>query len=776
MREKILFDSNWKFHFGDFNIDYPKAKGPVYTQSKTETMKWGPAAWEYDDNSDSYGEGLLTTDYWEEVDLPHDYIIGQTPDKKNNNTLGFFDYQNAWYRKRFFLDETDAGKRIVLFFEGIATNSTIYLNGCLLKHNFCGYNSFEVDITDFVVFDRENVLAVYVDTTHHEGWWYEGAGIYRHVWLIKTDMTAVDLWGVYINPVKEENGWKVNIETTVLNEHIHEDKVTAVTEIRDAGQKTIAKTEEAEVCISPKDKAVLNSFVYLENPQIWDIDSPNLYYAVTTIKRGGEVIDSVTDRFGFRTFRFDAEKGFFLNGKPLKIKGVCCHQDYGISGKAVPDNVQRYKIELMKEMGANAYRTAHYPHSEATMDALDELGLLVMDETRWFTSTDEGKAQLEMLLKRDRNRPSVILWSVGNEEPLHNTLRGKKIAESLKAFVKKYDTTRPVTTAVSHEAHLAPVMETVDVIGVNYQLEHYDEIHRKFPEVPFVASECCATSTTRGWYFDDSVQRGYINAYDHDMNNWFLSREHTWQFIMEREWVSGGFQWAGIEHRGETMWPRLCSQAGAVDLFLQKKDAFYQNQSLWSDKPMLHILPHWNFDGREGEDIDVWAYTNCEEAELFVNGKSFGTKKRGKHSHLEWKVPYECGEIRAKGMIRGDVVTETCIETSEKPVRLNLQLENKVSEANGRDFALVTCFLTDDKGIRVPNAEGYVISFDTNSLGTIVGTGSDVCDHTPVICCDRKMRAGSCSAAIKVGTAPGTLKIYASAQGLKSAMLEIELK
>lgn len=776
MREKILFDDDWKFRFGDINIEFPKTKGPVYMQSKTETMKWGPAAWDYDDNSDSYGAGILNTDCWEKISLPHDYIISQTPDIRNNNTLGYFDYKNAWYRKHFTLSESDKDKRIVLFFEGIATNSIIYLNGCIVKRNFCGYNSFEADITDFAVFDRENVLAVYVDTSHHEGWWYEGAGIYRHVWLVKTAMTAVDLWGVYIKPTKHEKNWTVDIETTVRNDSVLDDAVTVSTSIKDANGKVIAETGEAEINIKAKCKEVAIREVCVENPNLWDIDVPYLYNAETIVKRGEKTIDKVTDRFGFRTFRFDAETGFYLNEKNLKIKGVCCHQDYGITGKAVPDNIHRYKVQLMKEMGANAYRTSHYPHSEATMDALDEMGLLVMDETRWFSSAEDGREQLEMLIKRDRNRPSVILWSVGNEEPLHATERGRRIAESLVAEIKKYDSTRPVTTAVSYDAHTAPVMEAVDIIGVNYQFEHYEELHKKFPNVPIVSSECCATGTTRGWYMDDCPQRGYINAYDHDTNNWFRGREGTWKFLMERKWVAGGFQWAGIEHRGETLWPRLCSQSGAVDLFLQKKDAFYQNRSLWLDVPMIHLLPHWNHAGHEGDIIDVWAYTNCEEAELYLDGESLGICKVEPFSHAEWRVPYKSGRLAVVGRIGGKNVAGDFAETSGTAAELKLRLENSVSEANGSDMAIITCYCVDRKGRVVPDAEGYMISFCTNSLGEIVGTGSDVSDHTEVTSPDRRMRAGLCSAAVRVGTEEGDLKVYAASPGLGKASLTIKLK
>ena len=596
MREKILFDDNWKFHYGDINVNFPRTKGPIYTQSKTERMKWGPATYNCNDCSDSFSTTSDScTDYWEDVTLPHDYIISQTPNINNNSTLGYFEYKNAWYRKSFKLEENDKSRRITLYFEGIATHATVYVNGCLMKHNFCGYTSFEVDITDIAFFNKKNVIAIYVDTSQHEGWWYEGAGIYRHVWLVKTDLIAVDLWGVYINPQKESDDiWNVDIETIVINERINDEDIQLESTIIDKKKNEIASVYD-EISINAKDKFTLKQNVSVNNPLLWDIEEPNLYEMITKIFKDGVEIDRVITRFGFRTMKFDQNKGFFLNGKNLKIKGVCCHQDYGITGKAVPDNVHRYRIELLKQMGANAYRTAHYPHSEATMDALDELGFLVMNETRWFESTTEGKEQLEMLLKRDRNRPSVIIWSIGNEEPFHLTEQGKRIANTLKSFVKKHDTSRPVITAISNDPINSTVIDKMDMIGVNYNLDQYDDIHKKYPNMPFVSSECCATGTTRGWYLDNCESRGYIKGYDHDTNLWFLGREKTWKFFMTREWVSGGFQWAGIEHRGETQWPRLCSQSGAIDLFLQK-DAFYQNKSHWVTEPMgisFSLEPFW---------------------------------------------------------------------------------------------------------------------------------------------------------------------------------------
>ena len=777
MREKLLFDDNWIFHQGDLDNSIPVDKGPIYMQSKTETMLWGPASINYIGAYDNYRtDREVSRDAWYPVTLPHDYIITQRPEEKNNNTLGFFKYENAWYRKEFYLDQSDKNKRLTLFFEGIATWATIYVNGIIMKHNFCGYNSFEVDITDVVKFEgKKNVLAVYVETTHHEGWWYEGAGIYRHVWLTKTDTVSVDLWGVYVVPTKRDDGdWDIAIETTVRNDRYNDVKVRALSTVLDMDGGAVL-TLEGEGEASLRDKAVLKYASILRDVHLWDIDDPYLYTLRTDIYVGEELVDTYDTRFGCREFVLDSKKGLFLNGRHVVIKGVCAHQDQGLFGKAVPDNVQRYKIELCKEMGANGYRTSHYPHCEVTMDALDELGFIVMDETRWFSSSEESIEQLEMLVKRDRNRPSVLFWSVGNEEPHHVTEEGRRICKAMMSRIRKLDNSRVVMTAVCHTPEVATVYDELDAIGINYNLNRYDEVHEKYPEKAIFASECCASSTTRGWYDDTVFATGYISAYDKDSADlWFLGREKTWKFLREREWVLGGYQWIAFEHRGETTWPRLCSQAGAIDLYLQKKDAFYQNLSHWTDEPMVHLMPHWNFEGREGEKLRVVAYTNCDELELFLGGKSLGRKAIEKYGHGEWQVAYEPGKILVNAYRDGKLVATDFKETTGKAVALKLRLDNKVDGANGRDAAIVTCYCVDAEGREVPNAAPYV-RFHCNTLGKIVGTGSDVCDHNPVPDTARQMRAGRIGVALQVGSTKGELKLYAEADNLASAWLSIEL-
>ncbi len=777
MRQDELFDNGWLFHLGDIETPFPSVKGPAYVTSKTQRMKSGPASVAYNDRPDDYrmdDEKEIECERWINVTLPHDFLIMQPVDAKNNNAFGFVQRQNGWYRKHFTVPKEDEGKRITLLFEAVATHATVYLNGCLMKHNFCGYTSFEVDITDMLKYGEDNVLAVYVVTKDcHEGWWYEGGGIYRHVHLIKTSPVCIELWGVYAmpRPDRERGGWYVPIETAVLNETYEDKHVCARTRIEGADGEILCEAD-GECDIPLREKRIIKYTATAGSPLLWSTDEPNLYRVITDIYYDGVLTDTYVTRCGFRDVVMDANEGLFINGKHTTIRGVCAHHGCGLTGKAVPDNIMRYQVQLLKDMGVNGFRTSHYPHGEATMDALDELGFLVMDETRWFESTDEGKEQLTMLMKRDRNRPSVIFWSVGNEEPHHCTPEGKRIARSLMALAHKLDSTRCIMTAVDHPER-ATVYDELEAIGVNYNIQRYDEFHAKYPNKPFFSSEFCATGTTRGWYFDDDSERGHISAYDHDTNDYFVSREKSYK-LTDRKWIMGGYQWTGLEYRGEAQWPRLCSQSGAIDLFLQKKDAFYQNRSFFTEEPMVHLLPHWNWSGFENEDIRVFAYTNCDEVALLLNGKEIGRRSVERFGHAEWQVRYVPGTLKAIAYRNGKEVAHDTRITSEKPHRLRLRLDNEAPQPNGRDMAIVTCWVEDENGIAVPDASPTV-SFMTNSLGHIHSTGSDVSDHVPLNSPDRRMYAGLVTAAVQVGDQKGTLKVYATSPGLVSAVLNIEL-
>ncbi len=767
MAEKRSLDFGWLFHEGDIHQPPAADKANSYLTAKTEHMLTGPASLHYHPRTASCLES------WQDVDLPHDYIIAQRPTPQHNNALGYFHYRNAWYRHIFTIPAEDEGKRLVLRFEGVATHATIYLNGCLIARSFTGYTPFEADISALALYGSENLLAVYVETGDHEGWWYEGAGIYRHVWLIVSQPVAVDSYGIWVNPAKEGDSWRLPAEITLRNDGETEADVRVYCQTIDETGRTAADFEITAL-LPPGQCTVVKGETKITGPKIWDILSPHLYTFRATVFVAGQQTDCAETRFGFRTLGWSVEDGFLLNGRRVQLQGVCCHQDYGLTGKAMPDRVHRYRLRRLKEMGANAYRAAHYPPAEASMDAMDELGILCMDEVRWFSTSQEALEQLEILIKRDRNHPSVVIWSLGNEEPLHAEARGERIARKMASVVRRMDPTRPITTAVCHDPANAPVHNVCDMLGINYNWPVVDKLHANFPDKPVVYAECCAVGTTRGWYLPDDPGRGYLTAYDHPTGMFVVDREDTWKGIMARPWITGGFQWAGIEHRGETYWPRLCSQSGALDLFLQPKDAYYQNMSHWTGAPMIHLLPHWNLPGREGEEIQVWAYTNCAEAELFLNGVSQGRQSIEEYGHGCWTVPYTPGEIRAIGYLDGKEVAEDQRQTTGAPVSLHLRLEDGDLRADGQDMAILTCWCEDAEGRFVPDASPMV-HFNTNDLGVIVGTGSDVCDHTPVPSRDRKMRAGLISVAVRCGKTPGTLRVYANSPGLKAVRLDIPL-
>lgn len=387
--------------------------------------------------------------------------------------------------------------------------------------------------------------------------------------------------------------------------------------------------------------------------------------------------------------------------------------------------------------------------------------------------------ELDTLVRRDRNHPSIIMWSIGNEEPWVKTEAGRRISVTMKRYIKKLDVSRPVTAAVCHEPEKAIGVEPLEILGINYNFSAYEIVHRTYPELPLVASECCATSTTRGWYSADWQEKGYYSAYDKDTTDSFLGREKSWKFFMNHPYIMGCYQWDAIEHRGESIYPRLCSQAGAIDLYLQKKDAFYQNQSHWKSEPMVHLMPHWNYEGLEGEIVRVVAYTNCEKVELFLNGRSVGERMIERYGHGEWQVPFEAGILEAIAVATDGTKVTDIIETSGVPTKLRLRLEDGDDvgdgiKADGRDVAIITCYCEDALGRKVPDASPEV-AFLTNGMGKVLGTGSDISDEIPPCSSIRKMRAGLCSAVIQSGTEKGTLEIRALAEGLLPGILKIEL-
>ncbi len=779
MSKRIAFNDNWLFFDGEIETPQAPDKGPSYCQAKTEHYLAGPASIHFPDAVDHFltpgMKAEINLRKTQSVTLPHDYIITQVPEEKRNKAWGFFDYHPAWYRKHFIIDEKDKDKRVVLYFEGVADHATVYFNGVYMYDNYEAHTPFEIDLTDFIRFGEDNVIAVHVECGTGEGWWYQGGGIYRNVWLEYNDPVSVARYGVYVHPDKKSGkNWNTPVETEIRNDNYRDVTVKVNTKLVAEDGAVIGEAEE-KIEVPARSIGSVSQNILVKAPALWDIDTPVLYKAVTTLTVGRRVTDVQETSYGYREISYSPETGFYLNGRNVKLQGVCGHGDYGLTGLAVPESVFRYKAQLIKDMGANAYRCSHYAQAEYWMDEMDRRGIVVMDETRWFSSAPAALNDLRILMKRDRNHPSIIMWSIGNEEPFFITEQGARISRALYAEANKLDKTRPILTANDKDPEVATVYQYSDIVGVNYHMELFDKLHSMYPEKPILSTENTATGTSRGWYHDNVSSLGRISSFDHDTNAWFLSREKTWQYILDRSWLMGGMQWIAFEHRGEAEWPRLCSVSGAIDLYLQKKDAFYQNQSFWLDRPMIHVLPHWNHPGMEGKKIPVWAYTNCEEAELFVNGRSAGRVSIQPVQHAEWNVTYRPGTIEVVGYNNGEIVCRDVQETTGLPVSLKLIPEN-AGDVKPGDVLLLTCVALDEEGREVPDAAIDRILFYSDGGSAVIGTGSDHTDHVPPRMNARSMYAGRVSVAVKTGEKGGKIRVYAESAGLASGVIELTVK
>ncbi len=723
-RERLLMDPGWRFHHGDIPTGRPHNLGETFSWVKGGTAH-GAADPDFDDSG------------WQRVDLPHDWVIEGQFDPKENVTHGFLPTGIGWYRKTFELPAEDEGRRLWLEFDGIFRNSTVWLNGHYLGHHLSGYTSFHYDITDVAHYGEKNVLAVRVDATECEGWWYEGAGIYRHVWLVKTDPLHVAHWGTFVtatvaDPLDPEQA-EVVIRTEVTNGYDKDMSCKLESTIVDADGNEVATSQSRETIVS-REMQQFRQTVDVGSPHLWSVDDPYLYRVLTTVKSNGRITDTYETTFGIRTLKFDAEKGFFLNGKPLKLKGTCNHQDHAGVGTAVPDHLQEYRIRLLKEMGSNAYRCAHNPPTPEVLDACDHLGMLVMDENRFLDSSAERLADLESMVRRDRNHPSIILWSTSNEESLQRSPVGARIVATMADLVRKLDPSRPVTAAM-HDSWGSAFSDALDVQGCNYFPEDYDDYHQNHPHQPVIGSETSGTSTTRGIYVTDR-QAGYVSAYNREANAFGASTtaEYGWRMIADRPWMGGTFVWTGFDYRGEPTpyeWPCINSQLGMMDMCGFPKDNYYYYQSWWSDETVLHIFPHWNWAGREGEEIDVWCYSNCDRVELFLNGESLGTQEIQPNGHLEWKVPYAPGTLLAVGYRNGEEIARAAVETTGPAAGIQLDPDRKIIRADGQDVVIVNVSVRDEQGRVVPTADNN-IHFQVSDNATVLGMGNgDPSSHEP---------------------------------------------
>ena len=721
---------------------------------------------------------------WRQVDLPHDWAVDlpfvNQPHlaSRGYKPLGreFSESSIGWYRREFEIPSNDQGRRLCVEFDGVYRDSLVLFNGFYLGQNFSGYAPFQFDLTDFVRYGEKNVLVLRVDATLGDGWFYEGAGIYRHVWLVKTGPLHVSPWGTYVRSQPEARGAmaRVSISTEVRNASDADRLCRVISQIRDADGKVAATATSVTESVKAGSSREFQQLAAVENPTLWSIEQPHLYHLVTTLESEGAAVDQYDTAFGIRSLRFDADKGFFLNGQPVKIQGTCNHQDHAGVGTALPDRIQFYRIERLKAMGSNAYRTSHNPPTPELLDACDRLGMLVIDETRMMSSAPEGLSQLERLIRRDRNHPSVVVWSLANEEPEQGTSTGARILASMKRLARQLDPSRPVTAAMDAGwGH--GISAVVDVQGFNYHDHAIDDFHKKFPQQPTVGTETASTVSTRGIYKND-YQRGYVSAYDVNYPLWAATAETWWKIYAERPWVAGGFAWTGFDYRGEPTpyeWPCINSHFGIMDTCGFPKDNYFYYQAWWTPEPVLHLFPHWNWAGREGEEIEVWVHSNLDRVELLLNGRSLGTQEVPRFSHAAWKVKYAPGTIEARGFKAGRQVLTATHATTGTPARIALRPDRARIAADGEDVSLIAVEVQDGQGRVVPTA-GNEITFRITGNGRLIGVGngdpsSHESDHGNV----RSAFNGLAMAIVQASKEPGDLTVEASSPGLELASLRI---
>lgn len=730
--ERESFDNDWKFAFGnasdpakDFGcgteyFNYLTKANSIHNEGpyspKFDEAKWGVE--------------------WKDVTLPHDWVVDLpfSPDASHSHgykTVGYKYPETSvgWYRKTFHIPEEDLGKHLSLQFDGIFRDAKVWVNGFYLGGEPSGYATQTYDISEYLNYGGDNTIAVRADATLEEGWFYEGGGIYRHVWLDKTDPVHVATDGVFVSADLSEPYDKatVTVETTVDNKGLTTCGYTLRQTLTGPDGKETALGEITETDVPAKTSRTSTATVTIENPTLWSLENPAMYELVTEVVKDGEVVDTHKTRTGIRDIRFDADNGFFLNGKHVKLKGVNMHQDHAGVGTSIPDALQAYRLRELKKYGVNAYRASHNPMTPEMLDACDSLGILVIEENRLTGVNDEHIRLLKKMIQRDRNHPSIILWSIGNEEwGTEWNDYGTRISETMREYCHRFDPSRPMTMATSGGP---TVIVPVDVAGYNYILQNPVEQHRKdYPQRKAVGSEETTGTGARGIYYDDHAN-GYMKAINRTKSgpdSLYNAIERGWKFYDERPWLGGLFYWTGFDYRGESnpmVYPATNSQFGLLDYCGFPKDEAYYIKSWWTDEPVLHIFPHWNLQGHEGEEVDVWAYSNMDEVELFVNGKSAGRQAMPKNGHLSWTTTYAPGSLRAVGYKNGKKAMETKIETTGQPAQLRLSADRGTIKADGKDVSVVTVSVLDSKGRVVPTAD-IKLDLSIDGAANILGVGN----------------------------------------------------
>ena len=788
VRETIRLDDGWKFAFG--NAADPKKDfgcGTEYFNYLTKANSIhneGPYAANFNDST------------WQEVKVPHDWVtILPYADVASHShgykTVGYKYPETSvgWYRKTINIPACDLGKHIALQFDGIFRNARVWFNGFYMGTEPSGYATQVYDVTEYVNYGGDNLICVRADATLEEGWFYEGAGIYRDAWLMKSAAVGVAPFGTFVYADLKQPYDKVTIyvETEVNNHSLTTQQCEVSHRLLDADGREVAKSESSTIML--RAKQTLNSqplTLNLNAPHLWSPADPYLYKVETMVKVDGRVTDVYETTTGIRDIEFDADRGFLLNGQPLKLKGVNMHQDHAGVGAAIPDALQAWRIKQLKKMGCNAYRASHNPMTPALLDICDREGILVIDENRLTGINEEHLRLLERMIKRDRNHPSVILWSNGNEEwGMENTIQGTRIAAAMREYTLLLDPTRHSTIA---NAGGREMVKGLDVVGFNYIVQNdVDNQKKNNPTWKIVGTEETTGCGTRGWYFKDEKYPGRMVSLNRTMEqNYENIIERGWKFYDERPWAAGLFYWTGFDYRGEPnplSYPAHDSEFGILDYCGFPKDEAYYLKSWWTDEPVLHIFPHWNLQGHEGEEVEVWAYSNCDEVELTVNGKKLGRQPMPRNGHLKWKAVYQPGRVEATGYKNGKRILTKTIETTKAAAKVVLKADRHQIAADGQDMAIVNIELHDQKGRFVPNA-CPVLTFCLEGDASIIGCGngdpsylgSDHPDKQPCHTFSIPAFNGRAQVLIQSGKLPSTVTLKCTADGLKYGLLTITTK
>ena len=715
---------------------------------------------------------------------------------------GYINAGTGWYRKEFRLPGNIQGKRVFVDFDGVYMDSDVWLNGVHLGNRPYGYSSFQYELTPYLKFNGgRNVLAVRARVQQPCSRWYSGAGIYRHVRLTITDPVHLTHWGTYVTtPAVTENEATVRVETEVQNQSVTPQQVTLETAVVDDGGIEVTYSSSA-LMVKPDSTVIFEQLLKVPNPKLWSLEDPRLYRVESSVRTNDRTVDGVVTPFGIRAFEFTTDKGFFLNGKHVDIKGVCDHHDLGSLGSAVHKRAIERQLEILKSMGCNAIRTSHNPPDPALLDLCDRMGFVVMDEAfdewkrpktmfgygRFFDEWSER--DLSDMIHRDRNHPSIILWSIGNEIPEQESANAYEMSKRLVDICHREDPTRPVTSACNTPAAAFAngFSKPLDVVGVNYQLPFYQTLKGK---AKLIGSETASAVSSRGEYNlvrdGDTLKivrelNNQCTSYDVDAPDWGNIAETTLKAVKNAPWVAGEFVWTGFDYIGEPSpfpWPSASSYFGIVDLCGFPKDRYYLYQSQWTDKPMVHILPHWNWQGFEGQEIPVWCYSNCGSVELFLNGKSLGEKKFSdtKDLHVVWNVLYVAGTLKAIAKNNGKPVCTDEVQTAGAPAKIVLTPDHTQINADGEDLSNIKIEIVDNDGRVCPNADNLV-KFKIEGRGVIAGVGNgNPVSHEYFKANERKAFHGLCLAIVQSKGERGAIRLTAESEGLQPAEVSILAK